>query len=470
MLNIINFAHGALYMMGAFCAYFLLNLAGIGYWPALIIAPIVVGIFGMVLERTLLQWIAGLYYYREKFRQPITLYAPGQAQIERPQIGIATTPGFLFLPAAPNPDRIVFLSFGDLDTKATAAFGQIDYAFNDSFKVTAGLRYSKDEKDALETSRLVYFNPLTLGAVGGSIDVTGASGGTGPASRNLSGEWDAWSGTLGAEWSPDTSTMAYAKYSRGYKSGGFNLGALAERPSVEPETLDAYELGFKKTFGTKLQTNAAFFYYQYEGAQVPVTVVRNSVNQQEFINIAESQSIGAELEVVWAPIDPVRVMLNYSYLDATIEKACCIVNSADLLATDVNAKPAGPLVGGRQAQDLSGNRLPSSPKNKLALNGTYRFDFEPGSLTLSGTYSWKDKVSYGIFDYSPEIAPSQDQLDLRAIWAGSGGRYTVIGYVRNVFDDELLDGIETGPENGGSLRTLYMTPPRTYGIELQYRF
>src|SRR6266567_4315338 len=60
MLNIINFAHGALYMMGAFCAYFLLNIAGIGYWPALIIAPIVVGIFGMILERTMLQWLAGL--------------------------------------------------------------------------------------------------------------------------------------------------------------------------------------------------------------------------------------------------------------------------------------------------------------------------------------------------------------------------------------------------------------------------
>src|SRR6187397_819035 len=60
MLNIINFAHGALYMMGAFCAYFLLNLAGIGYWPALIIAPIVVGIFGMILERTMLQWLSGL--------------------------------------------------------------------------------------------------------------------------------------------------------------------------------------------------------------------------------------------------------------------------------------------------------------------------------------------------------------------------------------------------------------------------
>src|ERR1700726_5012755 len=60
MLNIINFAHGALYMMGAFCAYFLLNLLNIGYWPALILAPIVVGIFGMILERTMLQWLSGL--------------------------------------------------------------------------------------------------------------------------------------------------------------------------------------------------------------------------------------------------------------------------------------------------------------------------------------------------------------------------------------------------------------------------
>ena len=60
MLNIINFAHGALYMMGAFVAYFLLNLFGINYWLALIIAPIVVGIFGMILERTLLKWLTGL--------------------------------------------------------------------------------------------------------------------------------------------------------------------------------------------------------------------------------------------------------------------------------------------------------------------------------------------------------------------------------------------------------------------------
>jgi branched-chain amino acid transport system permease protein len=51
MLNIINFAHGALFMMGAFAAWMLLNYAGIGYFPALILAPVIVGVFGIVLER-----------------------------------------------------------------------------------------------------------------------------------------------------------------------------------------------------------------------------------------------------------------------------------------------------------------------------------------------------------------------------------------------------------------------------------
>ena len=54
LLNIINFTHGAQYMMGAFCAWFLLNKAGVGYWWALLLAPIIVGAIGIVIERTML--------------------------------------------------------------------------------------------------------------------------------------------------------------------------------------------------------------------------------------------------------------------------------------------------------------------------------------------------------------------------------------------------------------------------------
>ena len=57
MLNIINFSHGAQYMMGAFAAYLILQYSGLGYWPALIIAPIIVGITGIIIERLFLQWL-----------------------------------------------------------------------------------------------------------------------------------------------------------------------------------------------------------------------------------------------------------------------------------------------------------------------------------------------------------------------------------------------------------------------------
>src|ERR1044071_6214374 len=57
LLNIINFTHGAQYMMGAFCAWFLLNVLGLGYWPALVVAPIVVGATGILVERLFLRWI-----------------------------------------------------------------------------------------------------------------------------------------------------------------------------------------------------------------------------------------------------------------------------------------------------------------------------------------------------------------------------------------------------------------------------
>lgn len=60
MLNIVNFAHGALYMLGAFCSYFLLQYLGIGYWGALFLAPLIIGLVGMIAERFLLRRLSGV--------------------------------------------------------------------------------------------------------------------------------------------------------------------------------------------------------------------------------------------------------------------------------------------------------------------------------------------------------------------------------------------------------------------------
>src|SRR5947209_20067756 len=60
LLNVINFCHGALYMLGAFVAWFLLEKAGVGYWAALILSPLAVGLFGVVIERPLLRRFRGV--------------------------------------------------------------------------------------------------------------------------------------------------------------------------------------------------------------------------------------------------------------------------------------------------------------------------------------------------------------------------------------------------------------------------
>jgi branched-chain amino acid transport system permease protein len=109
LLNIINFAHGAQYMMGAFAAWMLLNYLGIGYWPALFIAPLVVGLTGIVLERLL---ISRLYQLDHLYGLLLTF---GMALIIeglfRNQYGVSGLPysippqlsgginlGFMFLP------------------------------------------------------------------------------------------------------------------------------------------------------------------------------------------------------------------------------------------------------------------------------------------------------------------------------------------------------------------------------------
>src|SRR3989441_12582648 len=110
LLNIINFAHGAQYMMGAFTAYFCLQWAGLGYWPSLVIAPLVVGLIGMVIERTMLKRLYHLdHLYGLLLTFGIALIIQG---LFRNEFGASGLPysipkaltggynlGFMFLPA-----------------------------------------------------------------------------------------------------------------------------------------------------------------------------------------------------------------------------------------------------------------------------------------------------------------------------------------------------------------------------------
>ena len=313
--------------------------------------------------------------------------------------------------------------------------------------------------------------------------------------RNLSDSWSAVTGTLNLDWTPDDDTLVYAKYSRGYKSGGFLLGTLAAKPTADEEAVNAYELGMKKTIGGRLILNAAAFYNDFEGLQLNLSQLNaaGTAASNNFVNV-DAEAYGLELEATWQPIQPLQISASYGYLHTEITKGCCFYDPADPSALKSTARPSGGTAVNNgvlfRFQDLAGSKIYQSPENKFALNANYTFDFTPGSLILSGTYTWTDETTYQPFDNPDFAVPAYGTADLRVLWKDAQDRYSLIGYVKNVTDEEGFTSTSStnptavfadpnpGLAVGGTtyLRqtstsiTRGLIQPRTYGVELQYRF
>jgi iron complex outermembrane recepter protein len=442
-----------------------------------------------------LQWIGGLYQYHEHYNQPINVNTPDQAQVATPLL-------FTFAPAAPNPTRSVFNEDTLLNEESLGIFGQVDYQLTDTVKLTGGVRYSYDHKYGEEQFRDVLFDfePAglgvnTFGADTPAFDATACTPTaypgagvcninpkTGKAFRSLNADWDAFTGNAVLTWTPYHDTLVYGKYSRGYKTGGFDSGTMLPNPETFPELVNAFEVGVKQTVNRTIQVNASAFYYQYYNDQQPLGELgANNVINTLIINIPEARSVGLELEGIWTPIKDLTLSANYAYLESVITnmQGQCFQDAVDTLALAPGANQGRGCNTGANAglglQDLTGQTLPEAPKNKVSVNALYQWHFEYGVLTLSGTYVWKDKTYDSVFNRSYNLSPSYNQVNFRSTWTGADDRYSVIFYVNNLFNTIGFDGTGglnvTGPGPGQVIdRLVSFTPPRTFGVELQYRF
>src|SRR5262249_40436091 len=130
----------------------------------------------------------------------------------------------------------------------------------------------------------------------------------------------------------------------------------------------------------------------------------------------------------------------------------------------------GPDLCATGGHKVDGNQLPGSPKNRVSLNGRYTFNFAVGSLTFSANWIWREGRYSTIFRRPETHTPGFDQTDLRAIWVDTDNRYSVIGFVRNVQDRFGYDGAAAAVTTDGISRSVSLTNPREWGLELQYRF
>ena len=455
------------------------------------------------------QWIGGFYRYDEFDNNPERFQEPDQPQIGAPLqiIPLVTAGATVPAPANPSLDYLV-LNYQD-HIASTAVFGQVDWNVTDQVKLTGGLRYTFDQKHGQEEARYIVFQDLSaalsaenLGSLLPAVDITPTQISSAPGKgicstptlqttgkyagdyvRCLKDHSSAFTGTAGVSWTPDKNTLVYGRYNRGYKAFGFNAGFIGANVEAAPEYVDDFEFGFKKSWG-RFVLDADAFYYNYKDAQIPIGVPVGAVTVTEFINIPKSISKGVEFTANWQPVDHLNLSLVYGFDDTRIQSGCtvvggvatgaCFVDIADPAATAAGARP----VGATGAQAVSGNALPQAPKNKVAFNANYTFEFTPGSLTLSGSYIWKDKSWDSIFRRPYDEAPSWDQVDLRATWQGNKDRYELVAYVRNLFDTLGYDAAAGGypiaqPVGGGGFTqapAYDLTPPRTWGFEVHYKF
>jgi iron complex outermembrane receptor protein len=407
-----------------------------------------------------LEYILGAYYFDE-------------TNTIRNEYFLATVPTLLAF--APAPDCCLLLLNGTAETTAYAAFVDGSYEFTDRWSLRFGARYSREERDGT--------NFVQLDRV--------------PAFDNIA-EFDAKTFTaftpkIGVEFRPSDGTMLYASAVRGFKSGGFNIGSYQNSP-FDPEFIWSYELGLKTDlFDRRLRLNAAAFYYDYTDLQVQDTE-RNNV----LIRNAASASVkGVELEGAASPLESGRLTIDFAFawLDATFK---------DYLAADpkynnyaaalgVSNPNAGACPTGTPdaalpnnptcpfTQDLSGSRLPKAPKFKGSLGAELRFDVPAGgALRVRADYTWQDEIFFSAFQSreplpgAPALAVMRQKafgwLKGRVSYDDANGRWNLAAYIDNATDErvatnQIFTGDIVGARVAGNL-----APPRTYGVELGYRF
>lgn len=345
--------------------------------------------------------------------------------------------------ASPVP----FLEFS-LDQQLTswAIFTQETLHVSERFRVTAGFRWSKDDKDILHSQVL-------------NLDPSGAAGCSGQRSLE---EWSEPTGKVSADFDLGDDAMVYASYSRGFKSGGYNVGLCGN--TYDPEFVNAYEVGLKSSWlDNTVRVNVSAFYNDYTDYQA-----RQFVNNASIIrNAADAETYGFEVESTWVPLDPLRLDLNLSYLTAQYKRFIVDDPMNSQLGTIQCPAPAAP---GDLCQNAQGNALPRAPKWKVGAAAQYDLELgNAGGLSLRGEYAFTDTHYHDVFE-SPFARQKPYSIgNLRAIWRAPESLVSglsVQAYVENVGDKDYVTVHAPNATTGSTISNF--GPPRTWGIQVNY--
>jgi iron complex outermembrane receptor protein len=330
-------------------------------------------------------------------------------------------------------------------TNAWAVYGEVGYDFTEKWTLRLGGRWSSERKqvDLVHSSAPLAFAPVPY---------------------HDSAHWSDFTPSATLQYKTQIG-MLYARYADGFKSGGFNYPSGVTNPPVNPEKIKSYEIGLKSDLlDRRLRLNTSAFYYDFKDLQVQLV---NSTGGVAVVvttqNAATAIIKGGETELTWIPVDRLTVSSGIAFVDGKYSK---YRNAALNIPNAV-----GPgWSGAPNCCDVSGERLVLTSKWTASTDVGYEFPLGQARLPTSLSYSWRSdydeelihlasregarQPSYGLLDARVSYIPSQDSRLTVSLW---GNNLTDKIYFLN----RTL-----------STRGQYNTyaPPRTYGMDVTYKF
>ncbi len=411
--------------------------------------------FQLAYDSGPLQAIAGLYYLQENITSHQEAYADDLVDLSFLR---AVAP---FLPT-PIPEFLIgpsdFPTFlrtvdDDLQTDSYAAYVNASYSITEALRISAGIRFTREEKDYFRTTSTFSSSPI-LNSVA-------------PFVFERADSWEDVSPMASIDYQIDPETMVYFRVAKGFKSGGFNgrANTAGEASTYEPEKVLSYEAGLKTRIASQLRIAAAVFHNDYKDFQARVSgmdidpVTGIPAPTLGVLNAGELRIRGAELEAAWTPVPRLLIDAQIGYLDAEYKEF------ADARFTNFN--------GSRAFQTPA-----FAPDWTLRLGSQYSFDLgASGELLVGGQVRHRSSHALAV-DSTPVNSDQPIEglfedgytlVDARIEWQDPSDRFTVGVYGQNLFDEVYkTDGQEFS--SIGNIRTVYFGAPRTVYLRLTARY
>jgi len=320
------------------------------------------------------------------------------------------------------------------DTDTWAVFGQVDYLLNEQWTLTAGGRYSNEDK---------------------STDIVGFSGAL-ETIISAENSFTDFSPRIAATFKATDTMTWYGTISKGYKSGGVQIAPNPEAESYDPEELWNYEVGLKTDlWDQRARLNFALFYMDWTDMQVAYQ--ENLINEDgDFVlyggvnNADSATSKGAELTGTVLMTESITMNFGVGYLDATFDEFTALIDGANRV--------------------LDGETIPNSPKWTASADVEYGFNYNAewsGYVRLEWKYRDEVKPDTFALIYSgfPWDVPSFNFFNLRV--GAERNNLLLVVYADNLFDaDYYTNAYQKAFASGIHLEPSY----QSFGIRATYMF